>query len=416
MRVARTYPEPIRDHGRSGPYEATPLAPPLPSGERSDREAIRVRGDRACREIPSPSPQPSPRWGEGARRVRDGAFASCRRHAVRAGITVALAGLIASPAAATSVEEFYRGKTLNLIIGYSVGGGYDLYARHLARHIVKYIPGRPTIVPQNMTGAGSLRAATYIYSVAPKDGTVFGTFGRTMAITPLLTAGTQFDGTKFTWLGSVTNEVSTCVTWHTSPVKTWADMLEKPVTLGGEGPGADPDVYALLYKNVFGAKVKLVTGYHGTSNLTLAMERGETEGLCGLSWSTLKSRHMQWMKENKINIIIQAAFKKEPEIASVPLITEVAKDGEQMQILKLLLAAQEMARPFAAPPDIPADRKAALVAAFEQTMKDPEYLSEAQKLNLDVNPVGARTIDGLLAELYATPKDVLEKAAQAIAR
>jgi tripartite-type tricarboxylate transporter receptor subunit TctC len=338
-----------------------------------------------------------------------------QRVAMRAGLALVVT-LLASPVGADSVEEFYKGKTINLIIGYSVGGGYDLYARHVAKHIVKYIPGRPNIVPQNMTGAGSLRAATYIYSVAPKDGTVFGTFGRTMAITPLLTSGAQFDGTKFTWLGSVTNEVSTCVTWHTSEVKSWADMLEKPVTLGGEGPGADPDVYALLYKNIFGAKVKLVTGYHGTSNLTLAMERGETEGLCGLSWSTLKSRHMQWMKDRKINIIVQAAFKREPELIGVPLITEVAKEGEQLQILKLLLTAQEMARPFAAPPGIPADRKAALLGAFDQTMKDPEFLSEAQKLNLDVNPVGAKAIDDLLAELYATPKDVLDKAAQAIAK
>jgi tripartite-type tricarboxylate transporter receptor subunit TctC len=237
-----------------------------------------------------------------------------------------------------------------------------------------------------------------------------------MAITPLLTGGGQFDGTKFTWLGSVTNEVSTCVTWHTSAVKTWADMLEKPVTLGGEGPGADPDVYALLYKNVFGAKVKLVTGYHGTSNLTLAMERGETKGLCGLSWSTLKSRHLQWMKDKKLNIIVQAAFKKQPELSDVPLITDVVKDKEQMQIIKLLLTTQELARPFAAPPGIPDDRKAALVAAFDKTMRDPEFLEEAQRLNLDVNPVSAKAIDAQLAELYATPKDVLEKAAQAIAK
>src|ERR1700704_556758 len=216
---------------------------------------------------------------------------------------IVLVAAVASPAHAQNVEEFYKGKTVNLIIGYSVGGGYDLYARQVARHIGKHIPGRPTIVPQNMTGAGSLRAATYIYSAAPKDGTVFGTFGRTMAIQPLLMSGAQFDGTKFIWLGSVTNDVSTCVTWHTSPVKTWNDMLEKPVTLGGEGPGADPDVFALLYKNVFGAKVKLVTGYHGTNDTVLAMERGEVDGLCGMSWSTLKSRHLQWMNEKKINII-----------------------------------------------------------------------------------------------------------------
>ncbi len=325
--------------------------------------------------------------------------------------------LHAFPAHAQSVEEFYKGKTINLVIGYSVGGGYDLYGRLLARHIGKHIPGRPNIVPQNLTGAGSLRAAQFIYSVAPKDGTTFGTFGRTIAATPLLTpASAQFDGTKFTWLGSVTNEVSTCVTWHTAPVKSWNDVIAKEVAMGGEGPGADPDVYTLLYKNVFGAKMKLITGYHGTNDTTLAMERGEVDGLCGLSWSTLKSRHQQWMNERKINILIQAALKKQPELASVPLAIELTKDREQLQILKLFLISQEMARPFAAPPSIPDDRKAALVAAFEATMKDPEFLAEAQKLNMDVNPLGGKTIDGLLAELYATPRAVIEKAAQAIAK
>jgi tripartite-type tricarboxylate transporter receptor subunit TctC len=268
-----------------------------------------------------------------------------------------------------------------------------------------------------MTGAGSLRAAAFLYSAAPKDSTAFGTFGRTIATTPLLAPATaQFDGTKFTWLGSVTNDVSTCIIWHTSPVKTWNDLLEKPVTFGGEGPGADPDVFALLYKNVFGAKVKLVTGYHGTNDTVLAMERGEVDGLCGLSWSTLKGRHQQWMDDKKINILVQAAMKKEPELAGVPLINEFAKTREQQQILKLFLVTQEMARPFAAPPGIPEDRKAALIKAFEQTMKDPEFLAEAKKLNIDVNPVTGKEIDAMLAELYATPKDVIEKAAQAIAK
>jgi len=329
-----------------------------------------------------------------------------------AGIGI-VAMLMARPAHA--VEDFYKGKTISVVIGYSVGGGYDLYARHLARHMGKYIPGRPALVPQNMTGAGSLRAASYIYSAAPKDGTVFGTFARAMAIQPLLSSA-PFDGTKFTWLGSVTNDVSTCITWHTSPVKTWSDMLETPVTLGGEGPGADPDIFALLYKNVFGAKVKLVTGYHGTNDTVLAMERGEVDGLCGLSWSTLQSRHLEWMKSGKINIVVQAAFKKQPELAGVPLITDLVKTPEQGQILKLILTSQEMARPFAAPPGIPEDRRAALLAAFERTMRDPEFLEEARKLNLEVNPVSAHAIDDLLAELYATPKEVLERAAQAIAR
>jgi len=321
------------------------------------------------------------------------------------------------PAHAQNVEEFYRGKTVNLIIGYSVGGGYDLYGRLVSRHIGKHIPGRPAIVPQNMTGAGSLRAAQYIYSVAPKDGTAIGTFGRTIATTPLLTpASAPFDGTKFSWLGSVTNEVSTCVTWHTSPVKTWNDVLTKEVAMGGEGPGADPDVYTLLYKNVFGAKMKLVAGYHGTNDVTLAMERGEVDVLCGLSWSTMKARHQQWMNEKKLNIIIQAALRKQPELADVPLASDLTQDREKLQILKLFLASQETARPFAAPPDLPADRRAALIRAFDATMKDPEFLAEAQKLNMDVNPLSSKGVDDILADLYATPKAVLEKAAQATSK
>ncbi len=333
------------------------------------------------------------------------------------GLTLALLAATEPAARAQSVEEFYKGKNINLYIGYSVGGGYDLYGRLVGRHLGKHIPGRPNIVPQNMTGAGSLRAAQFIYTAAPKDGTAIGTFGRTIATTPLLTpASAQFDGTKFTWLGSVTNEVSTCITWHTAKAKTWKDFLNAEVTLGGEGPGADPDVYSLLYKNVFGAKIKLVTGYHGTNDTALAMERGEVDGLCGISWSTLKSRHQNSMADKKIHIIIQAALKKQPELADVPLATDLTKDPEQLQILKLFLASQEMARPFAAPPELPADRKAALITAFDAMVKDKEFLAEAEKLRMDVNPLAAKGIEQILAELYATPKPVLEKAAQAIAK
>jgi len=199
-------------------------------------------------------------------------------------------------------------------------------------------------------------------------------------------------------------------------VKTWSDILTKEVAFGGEGPGADPDVYALLYKNVFGARIKLVTGYHGTSDTTLAMERGEVDGLCGLSWTTMKARHLEWMNAKKINIIIQAALRKQSELANVPLASELTQDHEKQQILKLFLASQETARPFAAPPDLPKDRKAALIAAFDATMKDPEFLAEAQKLNMDINPLNAKGVDDILAELYATPKAVLEKAAQATSK
>jgi tripartite-type tricarboxylate transporter receptor subunit TctC len=317
---------------------------------------------------------------------------------------------------AQSAEDFYKSKSINLVIGFSVGGGYDLYARHLARHIGKHIPGNPTIVPQNMPGAGSLKAANFIYTAAPKDGTAFGTFARTTGINPLLESGATFDGTKFTWLGSVTDDVSTCVTWHTSPVKTWKDFLTKPVTFGGQAASSEPDIFARLYKNVFGAQIKLVAGYPGTNEISLAMERGEVDGLCGLSWSTIKTRHAVWLRDKKINILVQSSFKKVPELGNVPLVMDETKDPEKLQILKLILAAQEMARPFAGPPGIPADRKAALIAAFDKTMKDPEYLAEAVKMRIDVNPVSAAELDKLLAELYATPKDVVKKASEAITK
>jgi tripartite-type tricarboxylate transporter receptor subunit TctC len=342
-----------------------------------------------------------------------------KRHAMNFGLpalaaAAALAGL--APAHAQSVEDFYRGKSITLAIGFTPGGGYDLYARHLARHMSKHIPGNPTIVPQNMAGAGSLRAANFIYSAAPKDGTAFGTFARTTGLNPLLESGATFDGTKFTWLGSVTNDISLCVTWHTSKANTWENFLKVPTALGGQAPSSEPDIFANLYKNVFNAPIKLVAGYPGTNEITLAMERGEVDGLCGLSWSTIKTRHLAWLKEKKINLLVQASFKKDPEIGNVPLVMEATKDAEKLQILKLILAAQEMARPFAAPPGIPRDRAAALVAAFNATMKDPDYLADAKKSRIDVNPVTGPEIDKLLAELYATPKDVITKASQAIAR
>jgi tripartite-type tricarboxylate transporter receptor subunit TctC len=331
-------------------------------------------------------------------------------------IAIAFLTVLCANAQAQSVEEFYKGKTVSLIIGFSAGGGYDLYARHLGRHIGKHIPGNPTIVPQNMPGAGSLKAANFLYSAAPKDGSAFGTFARTTGINPLLESGATFDGTKFTWLGSVTDDVSTCVTWHTAAVKTWRDFLTKPVTLGGQAVSSEPDIFARLYKNVFGAPIKLVAGYPGTNEISLAMERGEVDGLCGLSWSTIKTRHARWLAEKKINVIVQSSFKRVQELGDVPLVMEETKDPEKIQILKLILAAQEMARPFAAPPGIPADRKAALVAAFDATMKDPEYLADAQRLKIDVNPVSGRALDKLLAELYATPKDVVKKASEAITK
>lgn len=318
-------------------------------------------------------------------------------------------------ARAGAVEDFYKGKTVSLVIGYSAGGGYDLYARLLAHHLGKHIPGKPSVVPQNMTGAGSLRAANFLYYVAPKDGSTIGTFARGMGIAPLL-GGAQYDGTKFSWLGSMTSDVSLCLGWTASSMTSWDDMLNRPSNFGGEGPGSDPDIFAQMFKNVFGAKLKLITGYPGTAEMTLAMERGELDGLCGISWSTVKARHMQWIKQRKIAVLVQAALEKDPDLPDVPLAIDLTKDPEKLLILKMMLGPQEMARPFAAPPDIPDDRRKALIKAFAETLTDPEFLDEASKLSLDTKLVSAATIDALLAELYKTPKNIIDKAIAAIAK
>jgi tripartite-type tricarboxylate transporter receptor subunit TctC len=327
------------------------------------------------------------------------------------GLAIGLVAM-ASAAHADSVEDFYRGKNVTMVIGYSVGGGYDLYGRLVARHLGKHILGQPTIVPQNREGAGSMRAALYIYGAAPKDGTVIGTFSRSMAVAPLLQEA-QFDASKFSWLGSVSTDVNVCMTWHTSAVKTWDDMLTKPAKIGGLGAGADPDIFALMFKNVFGAKFQLVSGYPGTNDVALAMERGEVDGMCGLSWSTVKTRHGDWLAGKKVNIPVQAGLHKENDIANVPLVMDLVKTPEQTQIVRLILASQEMARPFVAPPGIPDDRRRALIEAFDTTMKDPDFLADAEKMKADVNPVSAAAIDALLAEVYKTPKDVIAKAAKA---
>lgn len=327
-----------------------------------------------------------------------------------------MALLMPTPAlsgAAPSVAEFYKGRTITMVIGYAPGGGYDLYGRVLAQHMSRHIPGNPRIIPQNMPGAGSLKAANYVFSVGRKDGTTIGTFARAMGIAQLVGHAT-FDTRQFTWIGSITKDTSLCVSWKTAPVKTWSDVLTRQFTVGGEGADADPDIFAKLYKNVFGAKMRLASGFPGTSGIGLAMQRGEVHGLCGLSWSTIKSQHPDWIREKSINLLIQAAPEKDPELLDVPNAIEFAKTDEQRQILEFAVVSQTIARPIAASPGIPEDRKAALRAAFDATMKDPAFLADAERLQLDVRPVSGAEIDALIAHLYTTPKDVVARAARAM--
>ncbi len=331
-------------------------------------------------------------------------------------IGFALAVVTALPAHAQSVVDFYKGKTITQAISFPPGGGYDLYARILARHMGKHIPGNPSIVPQNMPGAGGLRVAQYFYNAAPRDGLTFGTFTRMAHIAPLYDPAQKYDSAKFTWLGAITDAVSVCITWHTSPVKTWQDFLTKPTTFGGTGPSGEVDIFTNVYRNVFGAKVRLAAGYPGTAPIMLAIERGEIDGVCGIDWTTLKAQRQHWIKNKQINVLVQTAFRKDPDLSDVPLIMDLTKDPEKLQILKLYVSSHEFARPFAAPPGIPADRAAALIAAFEATTKDPGFLAETAKHQMEVAPVSGKKLAGMLAELYATPGPILAKARAAIGR
>jgi tripartite-type tricarboxylate transporter receptor subunit TctC len=314
-------------------------------------------------------------------------------------------------ARAQTPADFYRGKNVDLYIGYSVGGGYDLYARMLARHLGKHIPGNPTVVTKNMEGAGSLRLTNWLYRVAPKDGTAFGAIGRGTGFDPVLgNKSAQFDGPKFTWIGSANNEVSICVAWHTSGVKTFDDLLKKELVVGGTSASADTDQFPKIANGVLGTKMRVVTGYPGGNEIGIAMERGEVHGRCGWSWSSVKSTHQQWYDQKKFSILVQLALAKHPDLPDIPLIVDLAKSDEDRQILKLIFARQVMGRPFVAPPDIPADRAEALRKAFLDTLSDKEFLADADKAQMEINAVSGVDIQQLVKDVYQTPPEIAQRA------
>jgi tripartite-type tricarboxylate transporter receptor subunit TctC len=332
--------------------------------------------------------------------------------AARGAAACGLLLLSVSLSRAESPAEFFKGKTVDLYIGYSAGGGYDLYARVLARHLGKFIPGNPTVVPKNMEGAGSLRLANWLYRVAPKDGTALATIGRGTAFDPVLgEPGAQFDGTKFTWIGSVNDEVSVCVAWYTTGITSFGDLLTKDFTVGGTAGSSDTDQFPRIINGVLGTKMRVVSGYPGGSDVVLAMERGEVQGRCGWSWSSVKATHNAWVKDHKITVLVQLSLSKHPDLANVPLVEDLAKTEEQRQILKLIFARQTMGRPFVAPPSLSTDRVAALRKAFMDTMNDEDFLADAEKAQLEINPVDGERVQALVEEVYRTPPEVAKKAA-----
>ena len=305
-------------------------------------------------------------------------------------------------------------KPIELYIGYSVGGGYDIYARLLARHMGRHLPGSPVIVPKNMDGAGSLRLANWLYKAAPRDGSAIGTIGRGIPFDPLLGGqGAQFQATEFGWIGSANDEVSVCVSWGRKRVARFEDVFTRELIVGGTGATADTDLFPKIINGVLGTKFKVITGYPGGNDVTLAMQRGEVDGRCGWSWSSIKTNHPQWVKDGTINLLVQLSLEKHPDLPQVPLIMDFIKSEEQKAILRVVFARQVMGRPFLAPPGVPAERLAALRKAFDATMADKAFLAEAEKLKLEITPVRGEAVQALVAEVYRTPPAILKKAAAA---
>jgi tripartite-type tricarboxylate transporter receptor subunit TctC len=335
------------------------------------------------------------------------------------GVTAALLALLLMPmrmpAHAQGAADFYRGKTIELDIGYSVGGGYDLYARLIARRLGQHVPGNPTVVPKNMEGAGSLRLANFLYSAAPNDGTVIGAISRGAAFDPLLNEqGARFDASKFSWIGSANNEVSVCVALASSGIRKFEDLYTKPLTIGSTGVGDDTYQFPALVNAVLGTKFKIVTGYPGGNDVSLALERGEVQGRCGWSWSSIKTTRLDWVREKRIIVLVQMSLSKHPDLPDVPLIMDLSRTDEQRQIFKMIFARQTMGRPYAAPPGVPADRLAALRKGFMDTMTDKEFLGEAEANKFEINPVSGEDLEALVKEVYRTPPEVAKKAAAAV--
>jgi tripartite-type tricarboxylate transporter receptor subunit TctC len=332
-------------------------------------------------------------------------------------VLLSIGGILAvsaSNASAQPAETFYADKQIKLIISTGPGGGYDTNARLFARFYGAHIPGHPAIVPQNMPGAGGIRASSFVYSGAPRDGTTIGIVDSSNLIQPLLkNTRDQFDPTKVAWLGNMSSEPSLCVSWHETPIKTTEDFLTKEFIVGGSGAGGQLEVYPKILNSILGTKMKVISGYPGGTDVVLAMERGEVEGRCGWSLSGIESTRVGWLADKKLNILVQLGAKA-PELPNVPEASELAKTQEQKDILQLIFSDRMVQRPFMAPPGVPADRVEILRAAFMATMADTGFLADAEKMKLQVAPMPGKDVQEYMTRLYAASPAVIEKTRSAL--
>jgi tripartite-type tricarboxylate transporter receptor subunit TctC len=329
-----------------------------------------------------------------------------------AALILLLAAGVLAPITTAAQTDFYKGKTVELIISTGAGGGLDTNGRIVARHLAKHIPGEPIIVPKNMPGAGHIRAANYVFSQAPKDGTTIGTFIPIFVMAQVLerSKSIQFNPANFEWLVSTSSSNSTVYVWSATGVKTIEDAMRRQVIMGATGVGSYTMIYPTIMNSVLGTKFKIVSGYQSTTDIGLALERGEIEGRAGNNFNSLKSEHPEWLSGGKINLLAQVGLDRDPEFPNVPLITELTKSDDAREILKFFSTDIVIGRPFVTSPGVPAERVSILRKAFDEMLKDPSYLEDSSKAGIDISPVGGARIQKIVADFMNTPADVVAKA------
>lgn len=331
------------------------------------------------------------------------------------GVVVSVCGLLTFTclARAQPAEDFYQGREIKLVVGFTTGGAADIYARTIAKHMPNHIPGKPTIILQFMPGAGSLTAANWLYNVAPRDGSVIGSIHSSVTLEPLYGfERAKLDVMKFTWLGSASTDYGVTFTWGASPIKTLADARRREVLVGGLGPGSASDFTAILLNEFAGTRFKVVSGYRGINEILLAMERGEVEGIGSWAWTALKSFKPDWVAGNKINYLLQQSSEPHPELTQrgIPFMLDLIEKEDERRVAELGLAFMGIGRPYVAPPDLPQQRAAILRRAFAATMIDPAYVAEATERKIEVTkPRTGEEMDALFRRLYATPKPIVER-------
>ena len=343
-------------------------------------------------------------------------FMRSSRNAIAGGLFGALASLAAMPASADAVSDFYQGKTVEIYVGFTAGGGYDIYARLLGNHIGKHIPGNPNVIVKNMPGAGSVALANWFYGVAPRDGTVFGTIARGVPLDPLFgNPGPQFTTSDdLNYIGSANQEVSVCIAKTSAGVPDFATLTQKELVVGGFGAGTESEQHVKLLNAVMNTKFKLVKGYPGGNDVNMAMENGEVDARCGWSWTSVKTAYADDIAKGDLVVLVQNAVASHPDIPEVPVVVDLAQTDAQKQMLNLVLSPQIMGRPFMAPPSIPEDRLEALRKAFQDTMTDPEFIKEAENAKLEISPISGEEMRRVYQEAYATEPTLVKQVAEAL--